>query len=47
MDPGQRAALGLGPRYAGDLRAAITTIENRLADAGVGSAIGAGEGPRA
>jgi IclR family mhp operon transcriptional activator len=33
-------------RYAGDLRAAITTIENRLADAGVGPAIGAGEGPR-
>jgi IclR family transcriptional regulator, mhp operon transcriptional activator len=33
-------------RYAGDLRAAITTIENRLADAGVGPAIGTGEGPR-
>jgi len=33
-------------RYAGDLRAAITTIKNRLADAGVGPAIGVGEGPR-
>lgn len=34
-------------RYAGDLRTAVTTIENRLADAGVEPAIGAGEGPRA
>ena len=32
-------------RYAGDLHGAITTIENRLADAGVGLAVGAGTGP--
>ena len=34
-------------RYAGDLHGAVTTIENRLADAGVGPAIGAGAGPAA
>jgi IclR family mhp operon transcriptional activator len=32
-------------RYASDLHGAIATIENRLADAGAGPAIGAGIGP--